>query len=109
MTGVVPLLNAGRLPTAQYEDIKRLLRLNHIPFVESHRTAGPAYLCVREKDHVHAQELARREYREYALVERVRWQREWQEAHRGSYWRWLVHQWKCNAKLMALSVFRSFT
>ena len=109
MTSLVPLLNAARLPTAQYEDIKRLLRLNHISFVESHHAEWQTYLCVRAKDHARAQEIARKEYREYAQVERERWQREWLEVHGGSYWRWLVHQWKCNAKLVALNLLRLLT
>ena len=73
---------------------------------QSRHDAWPAYLCVRAKDHARAQEFARKEYREYAQVERARWQHEWQEVHHGSYWRWLIHQWKRNAKLMVLSVFR---
>jgi hypothetical protein len=106
MTEMVPLLAAGRLQTAQYEDIKRLLKAGGVPFTESPRSAWTAYLYVREKDFVRAQQIVRAEYREYAALGRSEWEREWKAVHGSSYLRWLIHRWTCNTRLLWFSILR---
>jgi hypothetical protein len=92
--GMVPLINVGRLQLAQYEDIKRVLRSNRVAFVESRHEQLPTYLCVKAGDYERANRLVQDEYRDFALAERVKWKHEWDEVHRRSYWRWLLHQWR---------------
>jgi len=106
---MAPLVNVGRLQPAQYEDIKRILRSNRISFVESRHAPMPTYLCVKAKDYEKASRLVREEYRDYALAERAKWEHEWSEVHHRSYWRWLLHQWRCNTSLVASSIIRLIT
>jgi hypothetical protein len=106
---MVPLVNVGRLQSDQYEDVKRILRSKRISFVESCHAPLPTYLCVKAKDLEMASRLVQEEYRDYALAEREKWEHEWREVYGRSYWRWLLHQWRCNTKLAASSIIRLIT
>lgn len=106
---MVPLLNVGHLLPAQYDDIKGVLRSNRVAFVESNHEPLPTYLCVKDKDYERAHRLVQDEYRSFALAEHAKWKHEWNEVHRRSYWRWLLHQWRCNTQLAVSSLIRLIT
>lgn len=45
----------------------------------------------------------RDELKAYALVEREKWEREWRETYKGSYWRWLTRRSVSRATMAGLS------
>jgi len=113
---MVPLVAEGRMARAQFEDIRKRLRAKKIPYhVVSVPTkimelpAGDRYLFVADRDLLRAQEVLSDEFRSFALEQRERWEKEWREKYKGSYWKWLLHRESGKAKLGLMKWIYFFT
>ncbi|SRR5258706_15369614 len=109
---MVPLLELTPISNAQARDIEQRLRDSKIPFhivkvpTRIHQFAITAScLFVADDDLSKAQDVLRDEYKAFALNQREKWEREWRDKYKGSYWKWLCHRQAGNAKLTLLKWF----
>lgn len=112
----MPLVAEGLMSRAQFEDIRKRLRAKKIPYhVVSVPTkimeipARDRYLCVGDGDLLRAQEVLSDEFNAFALEQRERWEKEWREKYKGSYWKWLLHRQSGKTKMGLMKWIYFFT
>ena len=99
---MVPVMNLQGLSEAQLKDICRHFKRRRIPYVKTPDHLGRRFLYVGEKNYLRACQTIKQEFVSFALVERAKWEREWQTIYRGSYWRWLTKRKIGNAMMAGL-------